>query len=326
MQELKINQNNGVLIAPPLPTDHIAGQADEIEEINPSADNRPYKPAEEDQSGRGGDKMTCVTVSGGGCIETCLNLLKAINRLPDSHLAWLNKWRFIGPDGIIRISSRWAAIQNGTTEDGAYLNAVAQWWRKNGFIPEWMLPNNQELTRAQYFNTTCLTDEMRQCAKESLEMFEIAYQWVFGGDEASIHVLKQGALQICTAVCPGWNNQSPVPACQQQVQHATEKLFIEPDGIKDIFDSYDPHNKKLSADYPIPYKMLYMVKPLKQDNMITIKQEGEPAIYAQSGNTLIPIGDWDTFLLGFDKDKIVEISAEEFAKFNVAKKLIIKTA
>jgi hypothetical protein len=273
--------NHGVLIAEPKPEDYIAGENSPLIEnpINESADNRPYKPGNEKQSGLGGDKMTCVTASSGGCIETTIKMQIVLGLLKPGQKDFLDRWKFIDEEGNIRISTRWAAIQNGTTENGNYAAVVAQWWRDNGFIPEWMLPNDQTLSREQYFNKDCLTDEMKKCADESKEFFRINYEWVTGDDSNLKKALTRGSVQILTSVCSGWNNgeQVPVPGCGLPVQHATELLFVDEAGIKHIFDTYDPFNKKLALDYNIPYRMLYLINQTK--NMTFKKETGKPNVY-----------------------------------------------
>ena len=283
---LEENKNHGVIVVEFGPTDYVAGATSplEIEIINPSGNNRLYKPSEENQHGKGADKMNCVTVSGSGCIETDLMILWDIKKLPQTHIDWLNKWKFRGADGIIRTSTRFAAIQNGTTMQGNSAVTVGQWFHENGFIPEWMLPNNQDLEWNPYYDKSVITEEMKQCAKESLEYFKVNYEWVKQGDDELKKALQRGAVQILTAVCPGWNNPSaePIKACNLAVQHATEVLQVIESGGKYIWDSYDPHEKKLTADYPIPWRMLYLVKPLiknNEDNMIFIKEVGKPDIY-----------------------------------------------
>jgi len=41
-----------------------------------------------------------------------------------------------------------------------------------------MLPNDQTLNWNQFYNTAVITDEMRKCAKESLDVFSIYYKWI----------------------------------------------------------------------------------------------------------------------------------------------------
>ena len=253
--------NRGVIIQEPTPTDYIAGSSPLVINTIFDGDNRKYKPSEEPQSGTGGDKMDCVTVSSGNCIETILNGLIAIGNLRKNHLDWLNKWGFI-VNGVVKTSSRWAAIQNGTNNQGNSAQVVAEWWRKNGFIPEALLPNDQTMDWNTYYDKSCITDEMRKCASESLKYFKINYEWVYGDDNELKFNLKRGAIQILTAVCSGWNNDNPVKNCYLPVQHATELLCV--DDIRYIFDQYNPFNKQLSADYTIPYRILYMLEPIKQ--------------------------------------------------------------
>ena len=331
MNKINDGVNHGVIIIEPNPGDYIAGATSplEIEIINPSGDNRKYKPSEEHQSGKGADKMDCVTVSGSGCIETVIMILIDIKKLPQTHIDWLNKWKFIDKDGLVKLSTRWAAIQNGTTQSGNGAAAVGEWYRKNGFISEYLLPNNQDLEWNGYYDKSCLTDEMRQCAKESLEMFSLNYEWILKGDQDIIDHCKRGAVQILTAVCPGWSTKNPIPACSLAVQHATELLNVESDGKKDIWDSYDPHNKVFAADYPVPYKMLYLVKPIikESDNkilMTIIKKQGSGTLFAQVGDVLIPFNTtFDMYQVDFSTAKIIELTPTEFAKFKVASKVAI---
>lgn len=320
MNTIKENINNGVIIVEPNENDYIAGAASPLPIINlTNGDNRPYKPDEENQGGSGGDKMDCVTVSGSGAIETDLNILIVTGKMPIGHLAWLNKWGFIAADGKVRTSTRWASIQNGTTMQGNSANGVAEWFRKNGFIPESMLPNDQTMEWRDYYNTACITDEMKKCAAESLIMFSMNYEWVVGDDKDLTDHLKRGAIQILTAVCPGWTAVSPVPACNLPIQHATELLCVE-SPKKDIFDSYDPHNKTLGAGYPIPYRMLYLIQPIINNILMAIiKKQGEGTLYAQAGDLLVPFEtDFPTYQVDFANAKIIELSPTEFAKFKIA--------
>jgi hypothetical protein len=268
------NKNYGVIIVEPNPGDYIVGASPlPIEIINPSGNNLPYAPDEEHQSGNG-DKMDCVTVSSSGSFETIFKIIK--DKLPQSHKDWLNKWKF---GDTVQLSTRWAAIQNGTTRQGNSANQVAEWWRKNGFIPEWMLPNNQSLNWDEFYDTSCLTEEMKLCAKESLEYFSIGYEWILK-DTDYHQALQRGAIQILTAVCPGWGSQNPIPACSLEVAHATELLNVQYNNTKDIWDSYDPHHKVFASDYPVPYRMLYLLKPIIKDNdMIFKKAKNDKDVY-----------------------------------------------
>lgn len=214
-------------------------------------------------------------------------------------MEWLTKWKFFDKDGYIRLSTRWAAIQNGTTMEGNSANRVSEWWRQNGFIPEWMLPNNQELEWSQFYDTSCLTDEMRKCAEESKKLFSIKYEWILKESDYKAS-LQRGAIQVLTAVCPGWSSVNPIPACSLNVQHATELLNVQGDGKKDFWDSYDPHHKVFASDYPVPYRMLYLLKPIPQineKNMILKKEKGKNDIWLiiEKNKTKINITDMPTF-------------------------------
>lgn len=327
---IEINKNNGVLIAPFNPNDYIAGEGSPLTavEINPSADNRPFKPSEEHQSGKD-DKMNCVTVSGSGCMETILNILLFNKTLNQAQLDFLKKYPFIGADGVVRISTRWAAIQNGTTRNGNYAERVAQWYRDNGFIPEVLLPNDQTLGWDDYYNTACLTPEMKKIADESKVLFELNYEWVNGDEKNLSNNLKRGAIQLLTAVCPGWSNMTPIPSCGYNVQHATELLYCQPTGERDIWDSYDPHNKQLAKDYPVPFRLLYLLtqKPvIIKNDMIILKQKGQPALYVSAGNILLPFAtDFETYKKDFGSAIIVELEPSEFAKYKIATALAIKS-
>ena len=258
------NINRGVIIVEPNANDYICGASPlPIVIINPLGDNRPYKPDAENQSGKGADKMDCVTVSSSGSIETIFRILHKNGLMPQGCIDYLKKWNFYNANGDVQISTRWASIQNGTTNKGNSANAVAQWWRDNGFIPEWMLPNDQTLEWNPYYDTACLTDQMKQCAKEGLDFFDINYEWITNEDYKT--PLQRGAIQILTAVCPGWSTIIPIPACSLSVCHATELLNVEPDVKKDIWDSYTPNAKTFASDYPVPYKMLYLLTTKTMD-------------------------------------------------------------
>ncbi len=59
--------------------------------------------------------------------------------------------------------------------------------------------------------------------------------------------------------------------------------------------------------------------------MITIKKQGEPAVYAAVGDILIPFSvSWANYQKEFDGAKIIELTPAEFAKYKVASTLAIK--
>lgn len=58
---------------------------------------------------------------------------------------------------------------------------------------------------------------------------------------------------------------------------------------------------------------------ISNKNMITIKKQGEPTIYALIGDIIVPfVTDWGTYTADFGDAKIIEVSSAEFAKFKLA--------
>ena len=60
-------------------------------------------------------------------------------------------------------------------------------------------------------------------------------------------------------------------------------------------------------------------------NMTMIKKQGEPTIYAEFGDVLVPFNTtWEVYKTDFESAKIIELSPTEFAKFKIASAVAIK--
>lgn len=84
-----ITENTGVLIAPPNPTDFVAGAVSGIEYKEVCQDWTPYLPEKERQFSKNADTYGCVSFSALNSLETQMNFLIRNNLLDDTTLQWL---------------------------------------------------------------------------------------------------------------------------------------------------------------------------------------------------------------------------------------------
>jgi hypothetical protein len=108
-----------------------------------------------------------------------------------------------------------------------------------------------------------IPEDLKKLGKTFTTWFDIQYEWVVAKDQANQPIsftstdkeLKHAPLQIATATCAPWG-WDVIPACNASVCHAT--MIYNLDDLKryiQIFDTYEPFQKKLAIDYNIPYIM-----------------------------------------------------------------------
>lgn len=155
-----------------------------------------FTPTEEPQWGTGGDKMNCVTQSSDNVFETPLNRLIKLGLMPVSHLDWLSKKGYLDANGKPNFNDRISATLNETQPDGNWLWKVADHHRLDGLFPESVLPSDENLSWAEYYNRSLITPEILALGQEFKKYFEIMFEWIdFTPDSLAYH-LKQAPIQV----------------------------------------------------------------------------------------------------------------------------------
>ncbi len=287
----KIMPNNleiptGVIIEPMVEKDWRFGSAEFGTKIlMPSGDWNKYLPTFEKQR-RGFESMCCTNFSSTSAVETYFNYLIIEKVINENNLRWLKDNGYIDDNGKLNTSDRYDAIGSGTNPNtGNTLKAPADFKRKNGLIPEYMLPWTDD--RTAYFKKDSITQKMYALGQEFLRRFNINFEIVTESD--FWNALKYSPL---SGACFAWNgvNNNIYYRVENQINHAI--CMIKPPEVWNILDSYDPFVKKLSNNYKfLNYAVRYIItenvvetpSPINKEDMLkTIKFNTRPEIYIVS--------------------------------------------
>lgn len=296
---IKEHQNTGVIIVPPTPTDFIAGVQSAIvyQENIASGDWTEYLPDGESQSGVYMDAMDCVSQYAAHSVETQLNWKLRMGRLSGFQMRWLVANGYMTINGRIKLSVRFLAKVSGTTSNGNTAQAVADAFRHYGAVPDadWPYPNTQRtppFTWADFY--VDVPQEILDKGQKFLEImgdgdptnviqYEIIQHDEFAAVQPITYHLRQAPLGLFVHVCPTWNTGDVAYCGVDTAGHAIE-LYKEDDKHR-IFDSYDPYQKSLAADYALPFIFKVIINT---KTMYTLYQSPHKAgeIYAfLPGNT-----------------------------------------
>ncbi len=206
-----ILKQTGLIVKEPSATSYKTGGATGIvsKEINPSGDWKPYLPSTEQQS-FSFDTLSCTSFSLNNVFETVLNYRLQKGLVNVDAVEFLQKNGYLDQKGLVNFSDRYTAIMSNTTEYGNDFETVGNCVRKNGLIPEKMLPfggNNFK----EYHDKKNITPEMIAMGKKFLTYFEPMYEWVFFSTTSdtelnpyearlSSDALKQSPLQVGSAI------------------------------------------------------------------------------------------------------------------------------
>lgn len=247
------------LLSPPIP----------YEVRNPLGDWSPYFGNYVGQKYGQWDTQTCWSFAGAEICETQLEYLWKHNLFSDETKKWFRNNGYIDGDGDFYLSRRWVAILSGVRDNG---NEQKEFWRLAsvmGLIPFTMLPYSHEdafdeFTRNdfnnEYFNPDVITSEMRALGKEFLkrvriEFVEVGKRWNNKDPKLLLAELKQSPLQMgVTTKDTQWNQEKVKWNWLYSADHSVELYKYEENSDYPyyIYDSYEPHLKRLSADYYTP--------------------------------------------------------------------------
>ena len=214
------------------PMDYITGASPILPiEINNSGDWTNYLPQGEKQYKYATfDTFSCTSFSFLNAIETSINFFR--DKLSIAQIQTLNELGFYA-DGKFNCSDRFTAIMSGTMPNGNYFQNVGDSVRRDGLLPEVLLPFGGD-NQLAYLDKTLITEDMKIKAKKILDIFNIQYEWTIVDDFKT--QLKQ---------CP---IQGAIP------EEATHAVMIPV--FDKYFDSYEPYLKPLPV---VKYAMKVIV-------------------------------------------------------------------
>lgn len=215
-------------------------------EVMPNMDWDAYLVAREAQSGLYFDTYNCVAEAMTSALEIYFKYLLLTGGLSTADINWLTEKGYL-KNGEINFSARFVGAMAGTKMYvGNTGYNVAYAIHKHGLVPEDKYAfdlrerdpkiNNPE----KYYQEP--PQDVRDLAAEFVERFLIQYESVWVSKVAD-------ALKIAPAVVfvNAWYNQAGIyynP--NDSVNHAVVRKKF---GAKQIFDTYDPFEKELTADY-----------------------------------------------------------------------------
>lgn len=254
------------------------------------------------------DTSTCWAFAMCNIAETQLELEWKLGRFSEEQKKWFKDNGYIDEDGDFYLSRRWAAILSGVRDNG---NEQRKGWEiamAAGFIPHKMLPYseadaydeaNQGEFNDEYFNKDVITKEMEKMGIEFLKRVNISAEpfgrlWENKSPDEIEKALKQGSLQIGIPIpWVGWNSKVNHDWDGQQLaSHSVELYKYDRNDPYPyyIYDSYEPHLKRLSKNYYIP---------IATRAILTARREKVPV------HILIWLAMWEWYFITFHKESIL---------------------
>lgn len=173
-------------------------------------------------------------------------------------------------------SERFVGIKAGTKPPGNNPHVVAEAIRKNGLVPDEILPFDTGLltTVEEYFSYKG-GDEL-QCEIEGqkwVRQWEFGHEWLWWSqpDAPRRNALIREALKYSPVACSvtAWHEENGVYVDQGRPN--THWCVIIAPTLKGwkVLDSYEPYIKTLSYDHEIGFAKRYHLSPKKPTNWVT---------------------------------------------------------
>ncbi len=318
----------GLLIpeVPVKPTDYIHKKDSPLHGLgyrveNSTSEWKDFKPTFQAQSTSIFETDNCTGFGYCRVVATYLNFKLKNNQLPQTFITWATKNNYI-QNGSFLFDPRALGIMAGTSENGNWLQTVADTARLNGLLPGNTLPGPESIAAggyAAYYNKDLITPELKALALEFLSYVSLPYQWLIVDDIESdvTEALKACPLYTALCTCGGWN-KPPVQWCNagDNSNHCVGELDASP---QIILDSYLPDLKQLSGDYNIPFRMMVLVTVKGNFMVVYFQVKGQKTIWR-----LID-GEWYGFSTPakFQADvdgrpySVLQLEAAEFAKLKI---------
>ncbi len=214
---------------------------------------------------RDGDTEDCWDFGATKHHDAFMDALISNGLIPQSVLDWFTSVGFFdtGIDGKLHFhsSERWAGVLSGDARNGGWPAQGYDIFRTQGVVPFTKLPVTAEMTLAEYFDPTAITQELKDIGLKFLELMGgknyCQYQWVVDGGQTNIPRMAQAIvnspLDLGIPVNSGWNQVHPSIATGQPV-HVVTGYAVEGTSVL-ISDNYSPYLKVLDNGYQISYVM-----------------------------------------------------------------------
>lgn len=194
-------------------------------------------------------------------------------------------------------SERALAELSGTTKQGNYIANVYDAIAKNGAILDSQWPTIQKFDWPTFYAQ--IPSIVIASGKGFLKQWELEFYSV--GPEFISQALKSAPLHTLIPLSAG---------------HAVEMI-----NSKKYFDSYAPWVKDITQ-----VKSYYLIYLKEKSMTLGFQKEGDPTVYVQTGNKLVPLADWPAFVnLGGDATSIITLTPDQFSKFEVVNPVLFKS-
>ena len=163
-------------------------------------------------------------------------------------LDYLFKWK-------VNFAERFQAIVSGQTETGNDPSKVYESIRKVGVIEEWKLPFTDEMDFQTYLSPKPMTADYLKDAKKFLEEYEYKHEYVYTPNvslaekqKLLLQALKRSPVGVSVYA---WQLDNGLYTKPQKVKdnHWTVLIGAKENNYWLIYDSYEPHIKKLEWNF-----------------------------------------------------------------------------
>lgn len=319
--------NTGVYLEPPRATDYVQGLVSGVpfETLLTSKNWKQYRSTGEKQYSIYFDSKGCVSFSFNNAVEMQINRFRKENILTDALVAQLLPdpqeramfWEFFNDLKEADLSDRALAKVSGTTQEGNSLSWVA-FVGRNKALPErvWPYPRDQKIPAFNWddFYAPIPDDLIQKYSNVFFKVFTIVTEFIEPTLAEIDRNLAHAPVQIAAGYCPGWNEVTPVAACERHNDHATIVDGM-PNQQYQVFDHYLPFEKILATDYKIDAALKIVVtikKPITQPSMI-VKDNYLYQLVEHPGG----------FALGLNGNLIIDDLAKILASWMIRNKGII---
>lgn len=244
----------GLILSPVEPDQYILGAVD-AQILQPSGDWTEYLPAIEYQSRSGVETLGCTVYGTLNCLEALM-----------ARLFWSPQDK-----EPFNYSERYLGVLANLTRQGGDPHVVAETIRKQGLIPDAMLPFDESIhTWEEFHSPNPMTPLYTNIGQNWLKTYDFYHEWVPTNPESLMKALKTSPLGVAVYawqqdettgyyVCPSWSAPS----------HWTVLYGYEKGKYWKIYDTYDDTHKKLAWDFAFGRAKVYHIYKKAEQETIT---------------------------------------------------------
>ena len=211
------------------PTDQLlGGLKKKCVALIPLGQRKYYLPEGEIQN-LGEEKMDCVSRAFVNNLETKFNWLLRKNLIPQTHIDFFERYKYITPKGI-EFSDAFVSILSETTRQGNSLIKPIHAIHKKGLVPKHLLP--QLSTWGEHHDPERITPELLNIGVEFLTLFSIGYE------RAPESEFKK-FLEEDMPVTGGYAWPEPVDGTYQRVEDEANHSYMLFEPAYQAFDNYE---------------------------------------------------------------------------------------